>query len=172
MEINIENWKEFEVGKLFDCYLGKNPDLLLIDEMGKYPLISAQSSNNGICGYTDCEDSSFIYKNKLTLGNRGTYLCLYHPYEFFAGSNLIVFVEKEEMTNYQKLFIATAINKLNFGGYNNYPTKTSIVKETIKLPAIYNAEKEEYEPDWNYMEEFIINLQEDVKDKLKRLRQK
>lgn len=90
---------------------------------------------------------------------------------FFAGSNLIVFAEKEEMTDYQKLFIATAINKLNFGGYDNYPTKTSIVKETIKLPAIYNAEKEEYEPDWNYMEELIRKLKEDNKGKLASLKE-
>lgn len=165
MNLNMDTWKEFKIGDLFDCYLGKSPKKEDVNETGKYPVVSAQSINNGICGYTDCEDSNFIYKESLTLGNRGTYLCLYHPYEFFAGNNVIVFKEKEEMNQHHKLFISVLINNLGFSGYDNYPTKSNISKENIKLPAKYNEEKEEYEPDWEFIEKYIEELEKENKNK-------
>ena len=160
MELTTKNWKEFRIGDLFDCYLGKSPNKQDITEIGNYPVISAQTNNNGIIGYTDCEDRDFIYDDKLTLGNRGSYRCFYQKGEFYAGNNVIVFDEKVTMNKFHKLFIAALINKLNFCGYTKYPTKTNIVKETLLLPSKNN------EPDWGFMEEFIKGIEEENKEKL------
>lgn len=154
MELTTKDWKEFRIGDLFDCYLGKSPDKQDITEIGNYSVISAQTNNNGIIGYTDCEDRDFIYDDKLTLGNRGSYKCFYQKGEFYAGNNVIVFDEKFTMNKFHKLFIATLINKLNFCGYTKYPTKTNIVKETLLLPFKND------EPDWDFMEEFIKGIEE------------
>lgn len=160
MELTTKNWKEFRIGDLFDCYLGKSPNKQDITEIGNYPVISAQTNNNGIIGYTDCEDRDFIYDDKLTLGNRGSYKCFYQKGEFYAGNNVIVFDEKFTMNKFHKLFIVTLINKLNFCGYTKYPTKTNIVKETLLLPSKND------EPDWDFMEEFIKEIEEENKEKL------
>lgn len=154
MELTTKDWKEFRIGDLFDCYLGKSPNKQDITEIGNYPVISAQTNNNGIIGYTDCEDRDFIYDDKLTLGNRGSYKCFYQKGEFYAGNNVIVFDEKVTMNKFHKLFIAALINKLNFCGYTKYPTKTNIVKEMLLLPSKND------EPDWDFMEEFIKEIEE------------
>ena len=163
MEINTKTWKKFKVGDLFDCYLGKSPCKQNINETGKYPVISAQTNNNGIIGYTDYEDGNFIYNDKLTLGNRGSYRCFYQGGKFYAGNNVIVFDEKVLMNKFHKLFIAVLINKLDFCGYTKYPTKTNIREEMILLPSKNN------EPDWDFMEKYIKEIKYKYIDKIEKL---
>ena len=160
--INTTNWKEFKVGDLFNPYLGGNPAKNQITNSGKYAVISASSDNNGILGYTDCYQEGLVFSNIITLGNRGSYNAFYHPYKIYLGNNVLALKEKVEMTENQKLFITTLINKFHYDGYTNYPTKTNIVEQLLLLPA------KDGKPDFDYMEEYIEEIKLKYVDKLEK----
>lgn len=115
--MDTKNWKEFRVGDLFTPYLGGNPSSSKISDFGKYAIITASSDNNGISGYTDCYQEGLVFSNIITLGNRGSYNAFYHPYDVYLGNNVLALEEKFEMTENQKLFITTLINKFHYDGY-------------------------------------------------------
>ena len=57
-KINIDNWKSFKVGELFDIHPTKNYNLknsLLFQEEGNIPVIVNSSFNNGVGGYVNLE---------------------------------------------------------------------------------------------------------------------
>ena len=57
MNLNVNEWEEFQVGKLFNCSLSAG-DLKIDDcEKGDIPLISSGQTNNGLVGYR------IIYRN-------------------------------------------------------------------------------------------------------------
>lgn len=144
-----------------------------MSKSGKYPVVTGITENNGVNGYIDELFKNYLFSNILTISNRGEYsgTVYYHNYEFILGSNVIALKPIDfELNENIGLFLSTIINKLPYGGYDTYPTKSSIEEDIIKLPAIYNSEKEEYEPDWEYMENFITDLQENIKSQLRRLK--
>ena len=68
------------------------------------------------------------------------------------------------MTKYIALFLATVINKNGqFLGYayNMKRSQTALKQEKIKLPSKLNK-KGEYEPDWQYMEDYIKSIEKKV----------
>lgn len=160
--MDTKNWKEFRVGDLFTPYLGGNPSSSKISDFGKYAIITASSDNNGISGYTDCYQEGLVFSNIITLGNRGSYNAFYHPYDVYLGNNVLALEEKFEMTENQKLFITTLINKFHYDGYTNYPTKANIVEEILLLPT------KDDKPDFEYMEEYIEEIKLKYVDRLEK----
>lgn len=99
----------------------------------------------------------------------------YQTKDFYAVSHGRVTILEPiyKKNKFISLFIVACLNKKIkvLCSYNNMCSMRLLQKESIKLPAVHNHEKEEYKPDWEYMENFIINLQEDIKNQLRRLRQ-
>jgi hypothetical protein len=64
------------------------------------------------------------------------------------------------------LFLQTIINKTNDGVYHyGHKANQKRIRETIiKLPSIFNDKTNEYEPDWNYMENYIISIEKTILD--------
>lgn len=148
-----DRYEEFRVGDLFDAFLGiVTPNEMLLKK-GKFPVITGVTENNGINGYFNEFIANHTYSNMITVSNRGVYsgTAYYHNYEFILGSNVIALKPLSfKMTENIALFIMTLINKLHYGGYDNYPTKSSILEDAILLPAI-----DENTPDFDYMEKAI-----------------
>ena len=148
-----DRYEEFRVGDLFDAFLGiVTPNEMLLKK-GKFPVITGVTKNNGINGYFNEFIASYTYSNMITVSNRGVYsgTAYYHNYEFILGSNVIALKPLSfKMIKNIALFIVTLINKLHYGGYDNYPTKSSILEDVILLPAI-----DENTPDFDYMEKAI-----------------
>lgn len=148
-----DRYEEFRVGDLFDAFLGiVTPNEMLLKK-GKFPVITGVTENNGINGYFNEFIANHIYSNMITVSNRGVYsgTAYYHNYEFILGSNVIALKPLSfKMTKNIALFIMTLINKLHYGGYDNYPTKSSILEDAILLPVI-----DEDTPDFDYMEKAI-----------------
>ena len=151
-----DRYEEFRVGDLFDAFLGiVTPNEMLLKK-GKFPVITGVTENNGINGYFNEFIANHTYSNMITVSNRGVYsgIAYYHNYEFILGSNVIALKPLSfKMTKNIALFIMTLINKLHYGGYDNYPTKSSILEDAILLPAI-----DENTPDFDYMEKAIYIL--------------
>ena len=65
-----------------------------------------------------------IYKDCLTITTRGEYsgTVFYHDYSFVLANNILV-MPMPNISKNAKLFLATDLQALPLGGYNNYPTK-------------------------------------------------
>lgn len=120
------------------------------------PVISGITINNGVNYYTDdtLEDNE-IFEDCLTISTRGEYsgTVTYHSGKFCLANNILV-MRLPDWTRNQKLFFGTLIQKLNYGGYSNYPRKETLAKEKIQLPI-----KDNGEIDFDFMENFVAELE-------------
>ena len=162
--IDTSSWKEFKLGELFDIentwIYGKNKQYksqLKNPTNNSIAVVSGVTTNNGVNYYTeDILDDSEIYNDCLTISTRGEYSgsVFYHDYPFVLANNILV-MPMSGLSKESKLFIATVIQALPFGGYGNYPTKDKLKESVIKLPV-----KESEEIDWDYMQERIAELEQ------------
>lgn len=91
----------------------------------------------------------------------------YRPYKYKMVTHARVFalIPKFDMSNSIGLFMATIFFHLKEKySYSNMCSFNKIKNEMILLPAKND------EPDWEYMEDFITNQQEKIKNQLKELR--
>ena len=83
-ELLNHKWAPFKIGDIFDinkCDYGKDNKYELTDNISDMPVVSGQTTNNGVMGYVKREDiKSKIYKDCLTISTRGQYsgTVLYH----------------------------------------------------------------------------------------------
>lgn len=168
MEINIDNWKEFDLTYIFD-EINKGTRLKKEDRRpGDTPLITAGEINNGLACYIDKNNTLFSDKC-LTIDMFGN--TFYRNYDFYADDNVII-LKNDNITEGQLLFIASVISKITSGyNYKDQFRLNNVNKTKVPLPAKYCVEKEEYEPDWDYMEYFIKELKETNDEKLKLIKE-
>lgn len=174
MEINIDNWHEFELGKLFTIRPTKHHNLtnaMLFDVDGKTPVVVNSSFDNGIGGFTALEATEKA--PKITFSDTTNAEAIFLQTEDFAGYSHIQCLNPIEhgdnwnettLMFFQIIFKAKA-RTMSYNYVNKF-TRDSASKLMIPLPAIYNQDKDEYEPDWEYMEEFIKNAKEENEKKL------
>lgn len=136
---------------------------------GKCRLLSETQDNNGFVRLV--KPTKIIKGHCLTVSVNYASTVFYQEDNFCASVNIIVLRPRFKMTKNNLLFIATVLSKKHEAySYNDKISKDLLMKDRIKLPAKFNQEKEKYEPDWEYMAKFITNLQENVKDQLRRLK--
>lgn len=168
MNLNIEDWKEFKVGKIFAVSTTK---MSVKDDLseGDTPFISRTAMNNGCDGYVEIDIDKISKGNCLTIGAEGIY-CFYQPRDFATG-NKVYTLRNENLTPLSFLFIATILNKEDYKySYGRARIKSKLEEEIIKLPVKYNLDgtifidennrysEEGYVPDWDYMEQYIKSL--------------
>ena len=169
--LNVSEWKEFKIGKMFDIYPTKdykgmsNDDL---DDGGDIPVIANSAMNNGIKGFCTLpptENGNIITFSDTTEGN--TFFYQPDPFIGFAhvqGMHPInrVWSEKE------LLFLVTILTFANrdLFNYGRKMRRDTITNSYIKLPAkkddkkyIIDTDKkysdEGYIPDWEWMDDYI-----------------
>lgn len=166
--------KRFRIGDLFaveDTWIyGKNKQYnsrLDNPTPSSVAVVSGITVNNGINYYTDdILDESEIYSDCLTISTRGEYsgTVFYHDYPFVLANNILV-MPMPNLSREAKLYIATLLNKLPYGGYNHYPKKDTLKEDYIELPVIENSNPDhEYtvdDIDWQSMQDFIVKLEQD-----------
>lgn len=172
-KIDINEWKEFKIGDLFDihptkAYKMNNSSLLAED--GINPIVVNSFYNNGIGGYTnyDCTEAG----NMITFSDTTSADSIFYQKDNFVGYPHVqgmypIGEYKDKWSEYTYLFFVTlfrekAIN-LNYDYVNKF-TRESAKKIMIKLP-VDNKDN----PDWNYMEQYMKNLEEKVRKSLKGL---
>lgn len=162
MKINKNHWSEFKFDDVFTFSRGNR--LVTIDQInGDVAYISSSKQNNGIDNYILPPDFMTIYQNALTLNNSGSVgYCFYHPYKFVASDHCTVIQIKDKavkLNSYIALFLKPIIESMR-GKYNfaREINNERLFKEIILLPS-----KEEGKPDWDFMENYIKNLSEDIK---------
>ncbi len=155
LELKVNEWKEFIVGKIFQT---SATSLSIKDELerGSIPLISRTSMHNGCDGYFDVSKEKITKGHCITVGAEGIY-AFYQP-ENFATGNKVYTLRNEHLTKYNALFITTILNtEIYKYSYGRARIKSKLDNEIIKLPALLKDDKT-YEPDWEFMENYIKSL--------------
>ena len=153
--LNKEKWHWFEVGKILQCKATKH-SIIYDQQKGSFPLVSRSASNNGIIASVDADVDCLNNGNCITIGAEGLY-AFYQPDDFVAGVKVYT-LRQANLNPYNAQFLCTILNREVYRySYGNARILDKIKKEKIKLPAIKNAEGE-YEPDWQFMEDYIKSL--------------
>ena len=162
-KIDVSSWGEFVVGSLFDADRGKVKSLQTLKD-GNTPVIAAAMVNQGVAGYYNVQA---IFENKITVScNGGCGSTFYHPYKFNINGDAIVLTELKPMSDNVKQFIACVLDGVLTRKYS-YNEKCSADKakaEIIKLPIDSNGE-----PDWQYMEDYMRNIEVRVSTSISKL---
>lgn len=176
-QIDTSNYKYYDFFYIFQESEAKTGIISPLKENEKTSknifYISAGTKNNACDGYVNKEKySNNIHSKCLTMGTRGEYNGnMFYQDEEFVNSNTSMLLKFNHNLNiddtnimYISLFISSIWNNNKiYGSYGIYPTLYSLKKDKIKLPSILNQEKNEYEPDWKYMKEYITDLLNELK---------
>lgn len=169
IDFKIENWKEFELNRLFEISAGNYYSVDEYEE-GDTPYISASATNNAISQRINL--SADFKGNVLITGKIGS-VCFYQVEDFCATSDVNIFQPKKFTLNpHLGLFLATIINfsenyKWSYGRQCRVGDSKKII---IKLPIqvddkgkfVIDDKKdfsdEGYIPDWEFMENYMKSL--------------
>lgn len=174
MDLNVQDWKEFRVGDLFECSNGTMYDNLTAEpDENAVEYYTSSESNNGFEGYlNDYNEKDVIRVPSLTVGSRGNdAVTYYHSEPYIANQNLTVLIPKQHISQFAMFFFATVLyqEKPKYS-YGRLMSKEKTRDSIIKLPIQHNpdgtpvidADKtysdEGYVPDWQFMEDYIKSL--------------
>lgn len=158
-ELDISEWKEYKLVDLFNIEKGERLNKSY-REKGNTPFLTATSENNGVSNYIN---ENIIKMNKkinaITIDM--FYNVFYHGYYFLGDDNVHILTLKKGILNkYIGFFIVECLksnkNKYHYGLQLRLK---HLINEIIKLPSKLNQETNEYEPDWKYMEDYIVDLE-------------
>jgi hypothetical protein len=123
-------------------------------EKGDIPLITAGSENEGIADYISNSDMK-VYHDAITIDMFG-FSC-YRGFDFCCDDNILV-LKASKLNIFNGMFIATIINRDDYKcAYGRQYRQKTFDVHKIKLPAVKIAPNK-YEPDWQFMEDYIKSL--------------
>lgn len=157
MKINLSNWKQFQIKRLFTIHptkAYKNISKEELDDGGTVPFVVNSAENNGIGGYSSLEATEkggIITFSDTTDGNT----FFYQPNDFigFAHVQGMYPIDRVWSKN-ELLFLVTILSFENMGRYNygRKMTRENILNSFVLLPSNND------EPDWNFMDSCIKSL--------------
>ncbi|MEI0447565.1 restriction endonuclease subunit S [Brachyspira intermedia] len=159
--INTNFWNNFIYSDIFRKPTRGKLVAIKDFNIGKIPVVTSTEDNNGINDYLDIPDFLLEEENTITIANNGSVgATFYQEKKYAATSDVTIMKLKDKnvkLNKYIALFLVTVISKEKYRF--NYGRKwgiTRMEKTTIKLPAKFINDK--YEPDWEYMENYIKSL--------------
>jgi hypothetical protein len=165
--IDSHKWKEFKIDDLFHNKFVK-PEVwhtreLVEDETG-IPYVVRTKFNNGI-------KYNVLKTEKMTPSPAGTIsfgaenaTFFYQEKEYVSGRD-IYYIDTTNLPKNTCLFLVACLRKITDKYSYNYGMFPDLVKEeVIKLPTDNNGN-----PDWNYMDNYIIQTKERAKTRLSNL---
>jgi len=155
VSLEKKEWKVFFLNKIFGK-IQRGKRLKKGDhKLGKMPYVSSTGFNNGVDGCISNKDSVRIFSNCLTIANSGSVgSTFYQPFEFVASDH-VTQLKNDEFNEYVYKFISSIVKRLGVKySFNREMNDTRIKKEKILLPI-----NEKNEPDFEYMENYIKQLE-------------
>ena len=151
MMLNTREWKPFIIDDIFitdkGMYLNKKNIL-----NGDIPYITAKSFDNGVNDFIGnqplfTKDSVTIEKIKLS--------AYYQPHNFYCSHDVSV-IQNENLNKHTSLFVCTMIKRQGVKYSYGRQAQLNVVKrEVVFLPIDENNK-----PDWKFMEDYIIELED------------
>jgi hypothetical protein len=156
---DTSKWHPFKIGQLFQLKPGKVNSTDVLTEGDDVYYCGAKKDENGII-------AKYAYDKKyVSKGNCIVFICdgqgaigynNYMDRDFIATVNLMLGYNNK-LNKYNAMFLVSVLDlerpKFSFGRKR----KKTLSETTIRLPAKLKADRE-YEPDWQYMENYIKSL--------------
>ena len=180
MNLDIENWKQFKLGKVLSIKNGSGITKAEISQYeGDFPAVQSGESNNGILGYIDldyCKEMGYAYSltRCLTVARSGSagFVALQPTGCVVGDSAKILHVRDTKKENiYVLLFFQTLLTANRFKyDYGRKVSERKYASEIIELPVLHNKDgsvfidkgkkysDEGFYPDFEYMEKYIKSL--------------
>ena len=169
-DLNVSQWKEFQLDKLFDIKKGKR--LTAEDqEEGPYNYIGAIDKNNGVANHIG--QAPIHQGNTISLSYNGSVgEAFYQKEPYWATDDVNSLYSYYERFNEKiALFIITVLKQEKYKfSYGRKWTLENMKATKINLPIQYNQDGSEYfdasykysekgyVPDWTFMENYIKSL--------------
>lgn len=169
LSINVKNWEKFKIQDVFDCKTTKS---LTETSVGTVPYVTRSAINNGISDFIFDKDYALNPSNVITIGAEGRF-AFYQNIPFISGVKIYI-LQNKELNKFNALFICTLLNMEVYRySYGRARILDKIKDEIIKFPAkqigfeqkkdlsgkmVDDTSKPKYEPDWQYMENYIKSL--------------
>ena len=163
LQLNTEDWKWFRVGDLFGTDKGTiqkckcSSATELLQEGIDIAYIGAKKSDNGIMRYVKMERELVTKGNCMVFigdGQGSVGYSLYQPKDFIGSTTLFVGYN-EHLNQYNAMFLIGVLDQERYR--YSYGRKYKPSDTIIKLPSIETVNGE-YEPDWQWMEDYIKGL--------------
>lgn len=174
MELNVQEWKDFTVSRLFDIQLSKGDIKVEDTDEGNIRLVSSGETDNGIVAYIDKSGDG---KAKMFSDNVITadMFCnaFYQDKQFYAVSHgrVNILLPKFDCNIQIGLFISTLINNERYKYSYGRALYSGVVSNMIlRLPIQHNPDgtpvidankiysDDGYIPDCQFMEDYIKSL--------------
>lgn len=179
MRLDIQDWKPFQIGRLFTLKNGKG---ITQDEIAENPggFIAVQSGeeNNGVMGYIDlqyCKQMGYTISEKpcLTVARSGSAgFVSFQIHGCVVGDSAKILLLDDEIASAEVYAFSQSVltaNRIKYT-YGRKVTEDKYLNDWIKLPAKHEANgapdidyscrwsDEGYIPDWQFMEDYIKSL--------------
>ncbi|MCT8555530.1 restriction endonuclease subunit S, partial [Glaesserella parasuis] len=156
---NLRNteWREFSFSQVFvEIQRGKR--LTKSNQQdGTTPYVSSTATNNGVDNFIDNSTNVRIFENCLTLANSGSVGSTFFHYYTFVASDHVTALILEKPNKYIYLFLSGIIKRLEEKySFNREINDKRIQREKILLPV-----NEDGLPDWQFMENFMKQIEQD-----------
>ncbi|WP_404387249.1 restriction endonuclease subunit S [Ligilactobacillus animalis] len=166
--INISSWKKYRIEDLFDIrptkhYNAKNA--LLFDELGTNPVVGNVAYNNGIGGYTDKPNTE--KGNIITFSDTTNANTIFYRESDFVGYSHVqgMYPKFNRVTPNILMFILTIFYKTAINKGYDYDFKfTRNYAKNIEIPLPTTHQQE---IDFDFMEEYIENIKQNVNYRIK-----
>lgn len=162
-------WKIFDI---IDIFFVDNTHSILKSEIefdsGDIPYVTSSDFNNAVSSYILADNNIMDKGNVILIGGK-TMAISYQEKDFVSNDshNLMLKLknEKYRIESIQLFLVSALRNSLAW----KYQWSDSISKKAIQRDVIFLPVTLEDEPDWEYMKEYIENLEKKVSDSLLKL---
>jgi len=168
--VNTNNWKRFNLydKNLFEIDSGNKFDKSKMTQINpSINFVGRSTMNNGVTCVVDTINNIKPYKSgNLTLALGGEHLgsCFIQDKDFYTSQNVKVLIPRKEMSINVKFFISFMIyreSRTYYKAFDDELNRHIMTDFSILLPIDKNEN-----PDWNYMESYIENIQNKSKSKI------
>lgn len=168
--LNDVAWKEFKIYEVFISEPEKSqiPTGAYVNKQylkkAKKPRVTVTSFNNGVDDFCESNHKNFrCHSNFISISFLGD--CFYHPYTTSIDMKVHCLQLKDKSLNkyLAKFLIACLLNNTKNCSYGNQLSSTDLPKKSILLPV-----NSQGTPNWQFMEEYIKEKEQNLKEKYKK----
>ncbi len=167
--IDTSNWKDFRIGDLFVVLNGSGiTKKEIYEHSGELPAIQSGKENNGCIGFIDenyCRSRNYKISDGmcLTVARSGSSGFVAFQSEKCVVGDSAKILQPKFLANRERLLFLRVMLLVNMSkyAYDDKVTYENYVNDSIKLPVV-----PEGNPDWNYIELYIRDVEEKLTDRI------
>lgn len=174
IELDVRDWKYFQIGKMFDIYPTKDYKGMSwrdLDDGGTIPVVANSAMNNGIHGF--CSLAPTEHGNIITFSDTTEDNTFFYQPEAFIGFAHVQGMHPvgREWTEKELLFFVTILTFANrdLFNYGRKMRRDTISNSKVKLPVRKNEDgyfidsdkkfsDDGFVPDWEWMDNYMKSL--------------